>query len=109
MFGTKLNSLWRIMVVARWGALSKWDSRDVMGRHGCGLWKSIMRKMVDFWRFIRFSLGSSIDINFWKDLWIGDVFLKEGFSNLFHLPNDRKASVANYFDSVYWGMESQHP
>lgn len=41
-----------------------------------------MKGKVDFWTFICFSLGLGFKIRFWKDLWLGEVNLKEGFSNI---------------------------
>lgn len=79
----------------------KWESGDVKGRHGCGLWKLIMRGKVDFWKFIRFSLSSGFDISFWEDLWIGDLSLKEGFNSLFRLARNPRVSVGNSFDSMH--------
>lgn len=42
-FGTKKDSLWLKVVVTRFGELSGWESKEVRARHGCGIWKSIMK------------------------------------------------------------------
>lgn len=36
-FGMERDSLWRKVVVARFGEESNWESRKVRGRHGCGI------------------------------------------------------------------------
>lgn len=58
---------------------SMWESNEVWVRHGCGIWKSIMKVRADFWKFIRFKMGSGLEINFWVDVQVGDVPLKEKF------------------------------
>ena len=42
-----------------------WKSKALHGRHGCGIWKSILKVKEHFLRSIRFKLGSSQDICFW--------------------------------------------
>lgn len=33
-------------------------------KHGCGIWKSIMNVKNEFWKFVRFKLGSGQEIKF---------------------------------------------
>lgn len=63
-FGIKRYSLWRIVVAARFGKESVWESRRVRGRHDCGIWKSIMARIEEFSKHIRFKLGSEKNIKF---------------------------------------------
>lgn len=56
-FGREQESLWRKVVVARFGVSSRWESREGRGRHGCGIWKSSLAVKSIFWESIRFKLG----------------------------------------------------
>lgn len=48
-FGRERDSLWRRgVVVAQFGVQSVWDPKEVLGRHGCGIWKSIMKVKETF-------------------------------------------------------------
>lgn len=81
-FGMERDSLWRRVVVARYGEISPWESKEVRFRHGCGVWKSIQKIKEGFWNFIRFNLRSGRKIKFWKDRWIGDYPLRDVFRNI---------------------------
>lgn len=61
-FGRERDSLWRRVVAARFGEQSVQEFKAPRGKHGCGIWKSILKVKESFWRFIRFQLGSGLDI-----------------------------------------------
>lgn len=84
--------------MARFGAQSIWESKVVRGRHGCGIWKSIISGKEELWKFIRFKLGSGENISFLKDMWVGEAPLMEAFPNIFHLSLDPQSSVVGYYD-----------
>lgn len=73
-------------------------------RHGCGIWKSIMMVKKEFWKFVRFKLGSDQEIKFWEDIWVGEDPLKEKFSGLFAMVTDKKATITDsfYFEPSVW-------
>lgn len=54
----------------------------------------------DFWKFIQFRLGSSSEIGFWEDRWVGEVLLKEPFMNLFSLAMESLVLVVDSFDGT---------
>lgn len=58
------------------------------GRYGCGMWKSILKIKVIFWKFIRLKARSSKEIRFWEDRWVGEQPLKDSFRNLFSIAFD---------------------
>lgn len=53
-FGDTRDNLLRKVIVAKYGCNSVWDTRDVRGSHGFGLWKSILNGKEWFDRFIKF-------------------------------------------------------
>lgn len=50
--------------------------------------------------FIHFNLGSSREIHFGEDRWIGKVPLKVSFINLYSLAVNPKRRVVDFFDEV---------
>lgn len=66
-FRLEQDSLWRQVVVSRFGKKPIWESREVRVRHGCGIWKSILSGRYCFWNYIKFALGFGKNIKFWKD------------------------------------------
>lgn len=99
-FGLEQDSLRRQVEVFRYGEKSIWDSRDVRGRHGCEIWKSILLGRESFCKCIKFVLGSGENINFWKDVWVGDDPLMVSFPNIFRLALDQQTSVAKCYDGI---------
>lgn len=106
------ESLWRRVVVARFGEAYPWESKGVWIRHGYGLWKSIMMVKDIFWKFIQFKLGSKREIRFWEDRWIGNRPLRDVFRNLYSLATDSMGRVSDVFDeenniwrpSLHWNL-----
>lgn len=84
--------------MVRFGVHSGWESKEVRVRHGCGMWKSIMKVREYFWKFICFKLGLGLVIKFWEDPWVGEIPLNEEFGGLFSLVMDTKVIVADSFD-----------
>lgn len=97
-YGSEPFSLWCKVVVSRCGEILKWATREVRGRHSCGIWKSIMMGK-EFWKFIRFRHGLESNIRFSEDLWIGEVILKERIRNIYGLVIDLHVSVVDSFDN----------
>lgn len=58
-------------MVARSGQNSVWYPKEVNVGHGCGIWKFILKGKIIFWKFIRFISGSSEEICFCDDHWVG--------------------------------------
>lgn len=98
-FGQEHESLWRKVVVARFGVRSRWESREVRGHHGCGMWNSILAVKSVFWESIRFKLGDGENICFWQDVWLGDCPLWLAFLNIYSLAYDPLARVSNCFNA----------
>lgn len=94
------ESLWRKVVVARFGEKTIWDPGKVKGRHGCGIWKSIYAGKKDFWKCIRFNLGECENISFWNDIWVGVATLRVTCLNIYQLDLDPQASIASCYDVI---------
>ena len=47
-------------------------------------------------RFIRYEVGSGVNVHFWREWWCGDGILKEAFPELSRLAQYREALVVDY-------------
>ncbi|KAF5948153.1 hypothetical protein HYC85_014110 [Camellia sinensis] len=57
-FAWEPKQLWRRVVVGKYGLVrGDWGSGDVIGSHGCGLWKGIWLERVEFWDRVGFRMG----------------------------------------------------
>lgn len=92
------DNLWRQVLVARFGKKSFWESNETRGRHGCGIWKSIISRRDEFWKFLRFKIWSGENIKFWMDIWVGESSFKDLFPQVFQLARDLQAMVANCYN-----------
>lgn len=97
-FGRERDRVWRRVVVVQFGEQSVWESNVSHGRHGCGLWKSILKVKESFWRFISFQLELGHDICLWQDPWVGELPRKDRFTNVFSLVDDKWGSTFCLFD-----------
>lgn len=84
--------------MARFGEKSIWESREVRRKHGCEIWKSILAGREDFWRCIKFNLGSGENIKFWKDVWVRDIPLMEICPEIYRLAVNQYTSVDECYD-----------
>lgn len=64
-----------------------------MWPHGVCLWKCIRSGCGNFSRFIRYEVGSGVNICFWHDWWYKEGVLKEAFTELYVLAQFKEASV----------------
>lgn len=102
-FSKERESLWRRVIVARYGLLFEWNRKDVRNGYGTGNWKSILKGKFDFWKFIRFKLGSGKVIRFWEDLWGGELPLRYEFRSIYNLALNQEGSVVDNFDVINGG------
>lgn len=65
--------------MVKYGCNSNWDSKEVSGTHGIGIWKSILEGKEWFGRFIRFKVGSKEEVRFLEDIWCGNSPLKDNY------------------------------
>lgn len=95
-FGMKKDSLWRRVVIARFCLSSSEETRRIRCKHGCGLWKSIMKLKSCFWNLVSFKAGSDSDISFWADRWVGEFPLNMVFRSLSLVVVNSRVSVADF-------------
>lgn len=84
-------------MVAKYCMNSVWESKEPCDGHGGGVWKSILKGRVEFWRYITFNLGSEEDIRFWEDICHGNIILMAEFKRIHPLAINRHGSIANNY------------
>lgn len=89
-------------MVARFGKFNVWRSNEVRGKHGCGIWKSILKMTTVFWNFMRLKLGSGMEIKLWEDVWVGDAPFKGLIPSICWPPIDSCLSPSLNFEGNIW-------
>ena len=75
-----------------------WNTGDIRGGYGTGLWKDIRKDWHTLSQNAVFSLGDGKRLRFWKDIWCGEVALSNAFPNLFNKAVYKEAMVADVWD-----------
>lgn len=107
------GSLWRNVIVGKYGTINKWESKKVTGAHGVSLWKGISSQQGFFRQAIAMDIGRGNDTLFWHDRWCCPWPLREEVPRLFSLANDKQALVANCWNGGLnpngWNIPFRHP
>lgn len=96
--GDDTNSLWKQIIVAKYGVKrDRWDVDGPLNR--ClSIWKGITSVKDAFANSIRYRVGSGLKILFWHDKWVGDRPLVDWFPDLFKCARDPEAKVGDYME-----------
>ena len=99
-FANERDSLWRLVISTKFGEEDGgWNTRDIRGAFGTGLWKDIRKEWLTFSQNTISSLGNGRRLGFWKDPWGDETVLCYAFPTLFNLTAHKDARVANVWDS----------
>ena len=99
-FANERDSLWRLVISTKFGEeVGGWNTRDIRGGYGTGLWKDIRKEWLTFSKNTISSLGNGRRLGFWKDPWCNETVLCNEFPTLFNLAVHKDARVADVWDS----------
>ena len=99
-FANERDSLWRLVIGTKFGEeVGGWNTRDIRGGYGTGLWKDIRKEWLTFSKNTISSLGNGRRLGFWKDPWCNETVLCNEFPTLFNLAVHKDARVADVWDS----------
>ena len=85
-YANEREALWRRVINLKYGEEEGgWHTRDVIGRNGVRLWKTIRKKWWLLDGRVAYHVGNGQRVRFWKDKWYGDGPLCESFSSLFSI------------------------
>ena len=99
-FANERDTLWRLVISTKFGEEDGgWNTRDIRGGYGTGLWKDIRKEWLTFSQNTTSSLGNDRRLGFWKDPWCGETVLCNAFPTLFNLAVHKDARVADVWDS----------
>ena len=99
-FANERDPLWRMVISIKFGEENGgWNTSDIRGGYGTGLWKNIRKEWLSLSQNTSFSLGNGRRLGFWKDSWCGEIALCNTFPTLFNLAAHTEAMVADVWDS----------
>ena len=99
-FANERDTLWRLVIRTKFGEKDGgWNTSDIRGGYGTGLWKDIRKEWLTFSQNTTSSLGNGRRLGFWKDPWCGETMLCNVFPTLFNLAVHKDARVADVWDS----------
>ena len=99
-FANERDSLWRLVISTKFGEeAGGWNTRDIRGGYGSGLWKDIRKEWLTFFQNSISSLGNGRRLGFWKDPWCNETVLCNEFPTLFNLAVHKDARVVDVWDS----------
>ena len=98
-FANERDSLWRLVISTKFGEENGgWNTRDIRGAYGTGLWKVIRKEWLTFSHNSISDLGNGRRLGFWKDPWCDETVLCYAFPTLFNLAAHKDARVADVWD-----------
>ena len=98
-FANERDSLWRLVISTKFGEENGgWNTRDIRGVYGTGLWKVIRKEWLTFSQNSISDLGNGRRLGFWKDPWCDETVLCYAFPTLFNLAVHKDARVADVWD-----------
>ena len=99
-FANESDSLWRLVISTKFGEeVGGWNTKDIRGGYGTGLWKDIRKEWITFSQNTISSLGNGRRLGFWKDPWCNETVLCNEFPTLFNLAVHKDARVVDVWDS----------
>ena len=99
-FTNEKNALWRNVICWKFGEeQGGWVSGAFRGASGTRVWKEIRKKWDIAFPHAIFSLRNGIRLHFSKDIWCREEALCDSFPSLYALANNKKALVADPWDS----------
>ena len=105
-FAVKRKALWRQVIRGKYREEKYgWQSCEVRGSFGVGLWKAIKRDWDVIGSNMVYSVGNGRRVRFWKDRWCGDFPLYTSFPFLFSISLSMKAwveDVSNHSKGGVW-------
>ncbi|RVW68033.1 hypothetical protein CK203_064813 [Vitis vinifera] len=71
-YANEREALWRRVINLKYGEEEGgWHTRDVIGRNGVRLWKTIRKKWWLLDGRVAYHVGNGQRVRFWKDKWFG--------------------------------------
>lgn len=92
-FSCEKDRLWQSIIRNKYGSdPNGWDCSSRISPPMPLLWKHVISLISLFLPYVRFGVDGK-KISFWKDLWWGDNCLSSSYARLFHLSNQKDASI----------------
>jgi len=98
------GTLWKEVIVAKYGELNPWCTEIVSEPYGWGVWRSIRALWNSMEENVFLKIGNGNKIKFWRDGWIDQIPLSESFPDLFSICNNPEARVCECWTTQGWDL-----
>jgi len=98
------TSLWKEVIVHKFGQNSPWCSNEVNCTYGTGVWRAIRGLWSKLQENSKFRVGNGNNVRFWKDNWIGEVPLQDKFPDLMLLSSNPEIVVSDCWSPQGWNL-----
>ncbi|WMV55343.1 hypothetical protein MTR67_048728 [Solanum verrucosum] len=98
------NSLWKEVIIAKYGELNPWCTEITTEPYGVGAWRSIRNLWSQMETNLYIKVGSGTKTKFWKDVWIDQSPLRDLFPGLFQICGNPDANVGDCWTEQGWDL-----
>ncbi|WMV26208.1 hypothetical protein MTR67_019593 [Solanum verrucosum] len=98
------GTLWKEVIVAKYGELNPWCTEIVSEPYGWGVWRTIRALWNSMEENVFLKVGNGNKIKFWRDGWIDQIPLSESFPDLFSICNNPEARVCECWTTQGWDL-----
>ncbi|WMV21816.1 hypothetical protein MTR67_015201 [Solanum verrucosum] len=98
------NSLWKEVIIAKYGELNPWCTEITTEPYGVGAWRSIRNLWSQMETNLYIKVGSGTKTKFWKDVWIDQSPLRDLFPDLFQICGNPDANVGDCWTEQGWDL-----
>ncbi|WMV41703.1 hypothetical protein MTR67_035088 [Solanum verrucosum] len=98
------NSLWKEVIIAKYGELNPWCTETTTEPYGVGAWRSIRNLWSQMETNLYIKVGSGTKTKFWKDVGIDQSPLRDLFPDLFQICGNPDANVGDCWTEQGWDL-----
>ncbi|WMV13350.1 hypothetical protein MTR67_006735 [Solanum verrucosum] len=98
------QSLWKDIIIARYGKEGPWTTKEVYTPYGVGLWRTIRNKWPRMWSNSVINVGNGRKTLFWNDIWVGQTPLRQQFPDIYILNQQKMATILEVRNEQGWNL-----
>ena len=103
-YNQEATGLWKEVIQAKCGGDSHRCSNKVSTSCATGVWRDIRKLWETFFSDASLMVGNGEHIQFWKDIWLGDIPLMNDFPNIFQIASHPNSTISQYREDNVWNL-----